>query len=1128
VNRLLIRFLLVLGAGVAVLLLATTAEKTGEKKESPTVITGPLGDMGTRIGTGERGGPPVQINPIRDFVVTLLEKVDNPADHGSTFQPIAELRGRKAEFKTPELQMIHDALAVYEIRGDPEVPGDERRRVFDAVMRYRPMSDEEALRARKERDAKDRDELQNLKVTHIRVRAAEGVLDNREGTQRIHFYGGPPEGVEVTVFGAEAQAILEVRADRFTCTYLPEDGRGRIVITTDKLVRVYTPDRLYSLQGVGLQASLSVGRIAPTGTSDVLRLMRQIRFTSVEGYRRRPIDPGKTSKARLVEERITVTGDGPAVLRLRRMRAENRPNAIFVDMLELANRVHVNDRSKYENRERDVVDHLNLDLDSNYLRLWIRERRFEAAEAREDVVLRSALRRISGGEEKALTTEIRGARARLSYVGETPRAVRVFAWSFRPTPIGLRFGGPLHMAFPYHRPPEVEGSFTDPSTDNARFKACCEGDILLESIGGDLATRRGRLTLNKNVEINLQGPQESPARKREAAEKEAAEKEAAEKETASPEWMPGSSLINVRDRFVITHHGEPDRGEPDRVADFRAIGRVRVETLIGKLEAEEVQGVIRSGDAWRVVATGFPRLIHPITSRTEPALARSLRTFNLTPPVEGARPSESGGHLSIEGRRASLDFTRTRTKDRGETLSGRIRFREAVKVKQTEALTDPIQLFCSDFLFELEQTNEKDATRAGPTRLRAEGDVVVEAGKALWATGDLLRIDPLQNTASGRRTARAELTGLPARITAVDRTGNKGLLEGKTLLFDGPSRSATAIEGVFARFYPAVGDFMVPGGANKRTVHVHAVELEAGRATLTWNRARSISAFRAVDAVRLRGFDPTGTRSGKESTRSGRLIQWAESDELRYEVVPRGENGRAPVRRLSFLGEVDNPVRIAVRDPRHLQEDDFFLVVPVITLSGPAGTPRLTSITGFGPGRMFFTSQEDLFSSSARSGSDKEKSVRVRFNDGFELRQIEEELYRVTFLNGTEAASRDRDGKLEAWMTASKELSLLLNSAAREGDDDFRAVERGYARGDVEFKYAGDTRGGCDKAYWERGTNELTIVGAPAWVERIGQPRQTFKKATYNRATQRFSAYSGSGQFKTRFNRKKKAGPAKP
>jgi hypothetical protein len=80
----------------------------------------------------------------------------------------------------------------------------------------------------------------------------------------------------------------------------------------------------------------------------------------------------------------------------------------------------------------------------------------------------------------------------------------------------------------------------------------------------------------------------------------------------------------------------------------------------------------------------------------------------------------------------------------------------------------------------------------------------------------------------------------------------------------------------------------------------------------------------------------------------------------------------------------------------------------------------------------------------------------------------------------------------------------------------------------VEFKYAGDTRGGCDKAYWERGTNELTIVGAPAWVERIGQPRQTFKKATYNRATQRFSAYSGSGQFKTRFNRKKKAGPAKP
>jgi len=1114
VNRLFIRFLLVLGAGVAVLLLATTAEKKSEKKESPTIITGPLGDMGTRLATGERGAPPVQINPIRDFVVTLLERVDHPADRGSTFQPIAELRGRKAEFKTPELQMIHDALAVYEIRGDPTAPVDERRRVFNAVMRYRPMSDEEALRSRKERGADDRDELQNLKVTHIRVRAAQGVLDNREGTQRIHFYGGPPEGVEVTVFGADARAVLEVRADRFTCTYLPEDGRGRIVITTDKLVRVFTPDRLYTLQGVGLQASLSVGQSEPAGTSDDLRLMRQIRFTSLEGYRRRPTSRDKTSEARVTEERITVTGDGPAVLRLRRVRAENRPNAIFVDMLELCNSVQVNDRSTYENPARDIVDHLNLDLYSNYLRLWIRERRFEAAEAREDVVLRSALRRTIRGEEKALTTEIRGARARLSYVGETPRAVRVFAWSFRPTPIGLRFGSPLYMAFPYHRAPEVKGSFTDPSTDNARFEARCEGDILLENIDQDRETRRGRLTLIKNVEIDVQGLRENRARK----------KEAAAKETSSPEWMPGSSLIKVRDRFVITHHGE----QQDRLADFQAIGRVKVETLIGKLEAEEVQGVIRSGDAWKVVATGFPRLIHPITSRTTPVLARSLRAFNLTPPVAGARPSESGGHLSIEGRRASLEFTRTRTRDRKESLSGRIRFREAVKVKQTEALTDPIQLFCSDFVFDLEQTTQKEATRAGPTRLRAEGDVVVEAGKALWATGDLLRIDPLENTASGRRTARAELTGLPARITAVDGTGNKGLLEGMTLQFDGPSRSATAIEGVFARFYPAKGDFMLPGGANERTVHVHAVELEAGRATLTWNSARSISAFRAVDAVRLRGFDPTGTRSGKEPARSGRLIQWAESDELRYEVVPGVENGRAPVRRLSFLGEVDNPVRIAVRDPRNLQEDDFLLVVPVITLAGPAGTPRLTSIRGFGPGRIFFRSQEDLFSSSARSGSDKEKSVRVRFNDGFELRQIEEELYRVTFVNGSEAESRDRDGKLEAWLTASKELSLLLNSAAREGDDDFRAIERGYAEGDVGFKYAEDTRGECDKAYWERGTNELTIVGGPAWVERIGQPRQTFKKATYNRATQRFSAYSGSGQFKTRFNRQKKAGPAKP
>ena len=61
--------------------------------------------MGDQVA---EGGGTVQINPIRDVVVTLLDRTVQPGQAFSVFQPIAEVRGSKAEFKTESLQIIYD------------------------------------------------------------------------------------------------------------------------------------------------------------------------------------------------------------------------------------------------------------------------------------------------------------------------------------------------------------------------------------------------------------------------------------------------------------------------------------------------------------------------------------------------------------------------------------------------------------------------------------------------------------------------------------------------------------------------------------------------------------------------------------------------------------------------------------------------------------------------------------------------------------------------------------------------------------------------------------------------------------------------------------------------------------
>ena len=141
--------------------------------------------------------------------------------------------------------------------------------------------------------------------------------------------------------------------------------------------------------------------------------------------------------------------------------------------------------------------------------------------------------------------------------------------------------------------------------------------------------------------------------------------------------------------------------------------------------------------------------------------------------------------------------------------------------------------------------------------------------------------------------------------------------------------------------------------------------------------------------------------------------------------------------------------------------------------------------------------------------------------------RLEENHFRLFFPGGGRVESRDAEGKLGALVRCNKELGLLVNSTAREKSDDFRVVEHGYAEGDVFFRYGDDTKGGCDRAFWERGTNILTIDGSPAWIQRAGESRpHTFKRAFYNRATRRFRISRGSGSLRRRFEsaarRKKK------
>ena len=109
----------------------------------------------------------------------------------------------------------------------------------------------------------------------------------------------------------------------------------------------------------------------------------------------------------------------------------------------------------------------------------------------------------------------------------------------------------------------------------------------------------------------------------------------------APAWVPGSSRIEVRDQLVFDL-----RHESGRVAELRGTGHVRVETLIGCLEAAEITGTIMDRDHWRFEADGYPRLEYPARGAHGPGARTNPPVLFTHAPCHRSRTGRQQGGAS--------------------------------------------------------------------------------------------------------------------------------------------------------------------------------------------------------------------------------------------------------------------------------------------------------------------------------------------------------------------------------------------------------------------------------------------------------------------------------------------------
>lgn len=1226
VKRTATRFVLVLLVGGGLLYFFSRGEKPLRSNESPSIVTGRLGDVGAPVPRS--GGRRLRVTPVRNVVIRQLAALKDPngkpADPGTgantdgpdatLYQSITELHGSAAEYRADETQVITDALFVRELDETSTLPAAERRTLFQEVLAYEPGEIEPPAVDDPESDA----DATKRKITHVRIAAGRAeIVARKNESPRIRFYGDPPDGVQITAFDEQARPVLEFRTEFLLARQNDRDENVEFALSSPKRVHFYSPDGRYRLSGIGLRGHFVRPRERKDdGTSPpssgIFVLDREIRLEAPMGLvmakepdtdedetdgrdanppsttkdpnkaknARKPKKPAQPKKKtnRVYRNEGVITCAGPARFRVQRPDEKRREAdgadsspAVF-DYLELNNRVHAHHESTTL-EDGVAVAYAVQDLDAERLEIRLENRELDSIVARHHVnakvVYHTPLRpsgdRVDLGTSQMQETTLRCHRARVAFKSRTPKWIRAYAWSTVTCCIGGDQFGRFYAGAPIYSPPQIDGRVRAKNLDEGRFRATCRREILVQR---KPRHGTGRLTLFDDVKLDFEG-----AGRRGEDDPEKAKKKRKKKGPETPSWLPGFSGLEARDRVVIDHF---DR--PHRLLDFLADGDVRIETVMGKMTAQRVTGTVVNTDRWRVEADGDPVLDLPISSRSSDRFGRILRDLTLDRGGPAPRASETAGRVRIEGRRAVFEMDRTqvvakaadeatakksdpekadqpkKADEEQRMMRGAARFAEAVRVTQLEASSAPIRLFCRDLRFgfdEVPGTDETGKRRTATSEIVADGDVVIDGGPGVRASGDRLTFD---RRASDERSGT--LVGYPARLRLVDRHKRRAILEGRTITLDSTNRRAMARTGAFARFHPSRDSrFSIPG-AETGSITIDAVEIDADRAEISWGERQSLSAFRAFDSVRMRGFDQA---SGSDT--GGRLLQWAEADQLHYELAeaPTVESSSessstderstaAPgaaatpdspdtpakptaaakqsdrrARILKLIGQEEQPVRMGYRDPtREGADDDYRLEVPMLVVRNGAKADAPDEVTGYGAGRIHLLSQDNVF--GTKSGDAKRSEViDLRFRNGFTMHRVDDNRSRLDFPGGGELISTTGDGKQVAHLEASKTLSLRLNTAKRKEGEDLRVIDSGYAEGDVKIRYRNDTTGGADAVTWRRGTNTVIMDGKPAWIDQPGQrSKATGRRITYNMATRRVRIADFAGQLRRQFEGKEK------
>ncbi len=1084
-NRTALRVAIVAVIGAVGLFVLSRLDSDTESVESPTIHTGPLGDVGSGLGASR--GRRILVNPARDVVVRLMKPTTPTGDAVEVFEPVAEVRGRTVEYLSDRKQLFVDPVLVYELPRT-DLRGPDRRARFEGVVNHVP---EEASPSRVLPD-----DIEKRRPTHLRIQAARAeVTDLDTGQPTVRFLGEPPHGVAITVFVDGGIAAFEGRTDQLTCAIDKRDDRGIIHVTTDRLVRLFSADGRMTLRGQGFAAHAIEPEKDGERTVHV-RLARAVRFTFPRAEPA-PKAGDDESKRRVVAAEGWVECDGPATMRMREIATvvDGKPATTSrIEHLSFTGGVRGAMDSVVQRRKDgapDGFDHLRQRFESERARVSFLEQTMRAIDL--DGSFRFVADHAKTAERDVTTLPNRATlvaeRARIGFVDGEPRTIRAYAIGTRPVRTPFSGFGVPPMPSPVHRAPRITGSFELDGVDHGGFEATCRGDVTatVDSIPKDAADPEGRSSLALR-EVMLHDHPRLELRGLRATRPDA--------------LVPGDSTLTATDTIAIRW---PD--PRTQAIAFDGQGDVRLRSLLGQLSAQHLYGTIHGSRRWRLVADGAPVLDRPILGRGGgDRVDDVLKTLMLDRGGPEPRAGEAAGRLTVRSARTVFESVGV-----DDDNAGLVRFVGPVRIVQHERGADPITLDCDALRLGFAPAGKDTEGRSDlAIEAVATGSVVLDAGRGTRIAGDEL----VATRPSRDAEPHARIRGWPARLSAKSDIGDEVVVDGRTIELSPATRRAIVNEGVQARLLPAaarvrgrLGEHLSVPGSNRD--YVARLELDAERAEIEWAERGGLASFQALEAVRLRGFDR------RTDDASARLLQWGEADELHH--VARDGGGDKVHRTTTLIGTREAPVRLAFRDPKVRHAGDHYrLDVPRLVIDEPPGKVG-RSVTGHGAGTLFFLSQDNLFGTKMSGGSRQEERITMRFRNGFTMRDLTRHRSRIDFPGGGEVRSASLDGRTNGWLTADDAFALRVGTTKRKEDENARVVESGFAEGNVRFRYLDDTEGECDALTWERGTNTITVAGDPVQIEHAGNPIRG-KTATYDLVTGRFEATRISGTLRRRFD----------